>query len=82
VSNSSFQLLISGNALADTDEIASWYETKAKDLGDQFIKDLESIYTQLLSHSTAFARYKKGSKLRKKSLSIFPYRVFILLMVI
>ena len=75
---SPFTLRISANALADTIEIFSWYETKAQDLGEQFLNDLEITYQHILSHPTAFARFKKGSKARKKLLSIFPYKVFYL----
>ena len=79
MSNSLFQLLISANAFTDTNEIAAWYEIKAKDLGGQFLTDLENTYTQILSHPTAFAKHREGNKLRKKSLSIFPYRIFYLI---
>ena len=73
---SPFTLRISANALADTIEISSWYETKAQDLGEQFLNDLEITFQHILSHPTAFARFKKGSKARKKLMSIFPYKVF------
>lgn len=78
MSSSSFQLFIAGEAFEDTNDIAIWYETKSTGLGEEFITDLENSYNQLLSHPFAFTKYRKGSKCRKKSLAIFPYRVFYL----
>lgn len=79
MNDSHYALRISANAFADANQIASWYETKVNELGDQFLDDLEEAYKSVLSHPASFSRYKKGSKIRKKLLKVFPYIIYYLI---
>jgi toxin ParE1/3/4 len=79
VDEPSFILRISVNASDDANEAATWYELKSTGLGFQLLNDLEESYQHILSQSAAYPRHKKGSKVRKKLLRVFPYKIFYII---
>ena len=60
----------------DADEAAAWYDNRANGLGLRFIEDLHQAIRGVQKNPLISALYKKGSKVRKKSLGVFPYKVF------
>lgn len=75
----SFILRISSNASEDAGEAANWYELRSNGLGQQLLNDLEESYQHILSQPSAYPRHKKRSKVRKKLLRIFPYKIFYII---
>lgn len=65
-------------AETDADEAARWYDDKAPGLGIRFIEDLHQAIRSIQKNPLLFRFHKKGNKIRKKSLKIFPYKVFFL----
>ena len=65
-------------AEVDADEAASWYDGRANGLGLRFIEDLHQAIRSIQKNPLLPALYKKGSKVRKKNLGVFPYKIFYL----
>ena len=73
-----FLVNLSRLAEMDADEAASWYDGRVNGLGLRFIEDLHQAIRSIQKNSLLPALYKKGSKVRKKSLGVFPYKIFYL----
>jgi len=58
----------------DLDRVYSWYESKRKGLGEEFLAEVRAMADQILEHPEAFPILYRGT--RRALVHRFPYSLF------
>lgn len=66
-----YPIIIKPRAVLMTKYAYDWYEAQKPGLGEEFIKELDTCYDKLQSHSEYFGKVKKN--FRQAVLKRFPY---------
>lgn len=68
-----YSVLLKPGAEADTEQAYSWYEEQRLGLGEEFLSELENIYSKLENLPMAYGKLSRIY--RRDSLNSFPYIV-------
>ncbi len=70
-----YNIIISIEAEADTNEAYIFYEDQQTGLGDRFLDKLSEFYKKLKRHPTYYSFVSERKTTRALSLKVFPYTI-------
>ena len=66
-----YSLIIKPRAILMTKDAYDWYEEQRPGLGEEFLEELDGLYSKLSSHPGYFGKVKKN--FRQAALKRFPF---------
>ena len=71
-----YSLEINQKAESEIDKIGRWYDKRVPGLSFRFYDDLDKCIKNISTRPFAFSYYDVKRKIRKCSLSSFPYKIY------